>query len=661
MAWCLRAFERLQAPVTRDRGDGRHQAMRTGRMSEEPLRVNTPFRRFHRSKLEDSLHGCFERQVSEHGDRVAVVDPRGELTYTALDVAASRIAAELLNCGNTVGSRTALLLPQGGLLTAAILGVLKTGGAYVPIDASRPHDWNAWQIADAGCERLLCAPADLDLGRSMAPADTTILPVVFGVGTRRPAAVDVQVDPSSMACIYYTSGSTGRPKGVYDSHRNILHNVMRYTNSLHIAADDRLSLIQSPVFSGTMSSLFGALLNGASLACMDLREEGLDALPDWVRAQDVTIYHSVPSVFRTLCVGNATYPRVRIVRLEGDQASSRDFKLFRRHFDTSCLLVNGLGCTECGLVRQNFLSPASHVEEGLLGLGTAVPDMEILILDERGESAVPFSIGEIAVKSRYLALGYWGQPELTAERFTGSADGSGARVYRTGDLGSLDDNGKLSYRGRKDQQFKIEGQHVDLAKVEAALRSFPWVHDAVAQTRADDPDHPRLVAYLVAADPSRRTSSPVRTHLAAQLPPHMIPTRTVWLDNIPLSADGKVDRNALPAPPAERPLLEKTYLPPRSPTERTLVRLWEELLDISPIGINDSFLDLGGDSLLAIQLLQRLHSTFGGRIGMAMLYESATIEQLATAVDQQRRSRARQSTDASNGQVPRFPGGTNRP
>ncbi len=611
------------------------------------------FQPFDRSNLDHSLHACFSQQATQHGAHIAIRDQSRELAYAALEDEANAIAGRLLD-RDRVGTRTALLLPQGCLLTAAILGVLKTGGAYVPLDPARPGDWNAWQLANAECDRLLCAPEQAELARTVAADRARITLIDVYEEASRPSTVNVRVDAGAMACIYYTSGSTGRPKGVCDSHRNILHNVLRYTNSLRIAASDRLSLVQSPVFSGTLSSLFGALLNGASLACVDIRDLGLGRLGAWIQEQRVTIYHSVPSIFRALCVGGVRFPSVRLVRLEGDQASSRDFDLFRRHFDSASVLVYGLGATECGLVRQHFLDPASAVTEGALPLGVSLPDMETQILDEAGETVAPGMIGEIAIRSRYLALGYWREPELTRQCFSARDDGSGERVYRTGDLGTLNSSGSLEYRGRVDQQWKIDGQHVDLARVEAMLRTVPGVADAVAQTRADDPDQPRLLAYLVAESGSRPALGSLRAPLAARLPPHMIPTRIVWLDSIPLSADGKVDRKALPPPTNERPALENSYVPPRSPTESKLVALWEKLLGVAPIGIDDNFLDLGGTSIIAMLLLNRLRTMFDTPLGAAAVFECPTVEKLAARIDEAPR-RADTSSLPSPKRSPRDP------
>ncbi len=562
----------------------------------------------------------------------AITDPEHTFNYRQLDAASNAIARSLRESGVRPGDRTALLFDQSAWLAAAILGVLKAGGAYVPLDPQRTPDWSRSMLGHAGCERILYAPRHREFAGSLVPNGPMALPVDSRWTEYSGPVVDAAIDPDSTACIYFTSGSSGRPKGVCDSHRNVLHNVLRYTNSLHIAAHDCLSLIQSPVFSGTMSSLFGALLNGASLASFDAQRWGLDGLADWIRMQNVTIFHSVPAIFRKLTRGEARYPRVRLIRLEGDQSTGKDFRLFCRHFPDDSILVNGLGSTECGLVRQYFMDKKSPEPVGVIPLGWPVADMEVLIVNEAGDEIPPGQIGEIAVRSRYLAQGYLNQAELTRERFRESGDLSGARIYRTGDLGALGGDGCLEHRGRKDEQHKIAGQHVDLAAVEAALEEIPGIRDAVAHTRADGSRGPYLAAYLVASGPKRPSLESVTERLAESLPPAMVPARMVWLEAIPLSADGKVDRRSLPEPAAKRPALETPFAAPRDTCEMQLARLWEELLGIRPVGIRDGFFHLGGDSLLAMALADRIQRNFGVSIGIAAIFELPTVEQMAALI-----------------------------
>src|SRR4030095_2694489 len=256
------------------------------------------------------------------------------------------------------------------------------------------------------------------------------------------------ISPDAGAYIFYTSGSTGRTKGVLDTHRSVLHNVMRYTNTLHLAADDRLTLLQGPAFSGAVSSLFGALLNGAACFPFDVGREGADRLPTWLAAECITIYHSVPALFRQVAPHGGALPALRLVRLEGDGASPRDLALLQRHFTRDCVLVNGLGATECGLVRQFFFTPAHPLPEGVVPIGEAVEDMEIAVVGEDGRPVPSGAVGEITVRSRYLAAGYWRRPELTAERFSDAGTERGLRVYRTGDAGRWRADGMLEHLGR---------------------------------------------------------------------------------------------------------------------------------------------------------------------------------------------------------------------
>jgi non-ribosomal peptide synthetase component F len=299
---------------------------------------------------------------------------------------------------------------------------------------------------------------------------------------------------------------------------------MRYTNQLRIAPADRLSLLQSPAFSGGISSLFGALLNGASVHPIDFRAEGLGALGRWLEREQVTIYHSVPAIFRALVAACRPLPSVRVVRLEGDQASPVDAELFKRRFEAGSLLANGLGATECGLVRQLFLDHDTEVTTSTLPVGYPVEGTEVLVLGDDDREAAPGEIGRIVVRSRFLSPGYWRRPELTAVAFEECPSERGLRVYRTGDLGRMAADGCLEHLGRSDAQAKVRGERVEIEALEAALVSSPLVRDAAAAT-CDGPDgSARLVAFLVPARGANPTPGELRGELARALPSTSIPS-----------------------------------------------------------------------------------------------------------------------------------------
>jgi thioesterase domain-containing protein len=427
--------------------------------------------------------------------------------------------------------------------------------------------------------------------------------------------------------VFFTSGSTGTPKGVFDSHRNVLHNVRRYTNALAISADDRLTLLQSCAFSGSVSSLFGALLNGATIFPFDFARQGPVELGRLLQREQLTIYHSVPSIFRSFLTGSIHLPRVRVIRLEGDRATSLDAELYRRHFGPHCVLANGLGTTETGLCRQYLIDRSTKVADGILPVGYPVEDMEVEILDEQGSQVEVGQQGEITVRSRYLALGYWRRPDLTGAAFRSEPDGK--RTYRTGDMGRMRPDGCLEYLGRKDFQPKIRGHRVDIADVESQLIAANRVKDAVVTTREKENGEAELVAYVVTDDANPLEAAALRSELGRTLPSHLIPTRFLQLDALPVNDSGKVDRNNLPSP-AEVGRRRRLTLP-RTPLEKQLVEIWQDALDTSPVGLDDSLLDLGGDSLVCAVIAARIEE-MGYRVAPDGLVGPTTVAQLADAL-----------------------------
>jgi len=356
-------------------------------------------------------------------------------------------------------------------LSASILGVLKAGGIYIPLETSHAPPLVAAVAQEARNGLILADESGSALGREAA-SGVPLLRVDELLAAAGPdERPGIASAPDAPAYVYYTSGSTGRPKGVVDSHRNVLHNVMRYTNSLGIDHDDRLTLLQSPSFSGAVSSLFGALLNGAAIFPYDLRRQGAAALGAWLVGERITIYHSVPALFRLAAGGADAFPDLRLIRLEGDQMSRHDWLVFRERFSEGCVLVNGLGATECGLVRQFFIDHEMPLVDGVVPIGYPVEDMSVQVLDQVGRPLGVGEAGEIAVRSRYLALGYYERPDLTASAFEPDPSDPGARIYRTGDLGRLRLDGCLDHLGRRDARIKLYGRWVDLAAVILVTRT----------------------------------------------------------------------------------------------------------------------------------------------------------------------------------------------
>jgi len=584
---------------------------------------------FERAAIEQSIPQCFARQVTAGPDRLAVKFGPDSVTYATLDRWANRVA-HTVPAARARSNPVALVVDQGASLIAAILGILKAGRIYVPLEAALGRERLAYMLRDSGASTALVSASAMSLVREVAGADVDVLDIDEIALGQRDEAPGLEISPDRPAYIYYTTGSTGQPKGVVDSHRNVLHNVMRYTNGLGITRDDRLTLLQSPSFSGAVSSMFCALLNGAASMPYDVRGASGAELADYVDHGGITIYHSVPTIFRSFLRGERVFPRVRVVRLEGDRATRLDVELFRRHFTAGCVLANGLGATETGIVRRFLLRPDTPLEGEIVPIGYPVEDMEIEVVDEDGRAAAAGEVGEIAVRSEYLALGYWARPDLTDRAF--ERDAAGSRRYRTGDLGRLRPDGCLEHLGRRDSRTKIRGVTVSLAEVEAAFASLASIREAAVVARTDARDERRLIAYYVPAPGCEPTVSEMRRHLAERLPPPMIPSGYVRLAALPVNQNLKVDRSGLPAPSRGRPALDQTYAPPEDPTQAELVHIWEALLEVEPVGIRDDFFDLGGDSLLATAMLAAIEEATGVEVSPSILLFGSTIEHVAASL-----------------------------
>ncbi len=591
---------------------------------------------FERAKIDGSIVECFEIQARRVPDRLALQCGRYRFTYAELNAAANRIAHALLDASGSGGEPVALVLKQGAMLFAAILGVLKAGKFYVPIDARQARARSAYVIRDTDPALLLCDHASRRSAEELAPAGAIVVDVEAIDSAAAPGDPGVQVAPETLAYVYHTSGSTGLPKGVADCHRNVLHNVMRYTNGLRISEEDRLSLVQSCTFSGCVSTQFGALLNGASLFPFDLHDEGPLRLARWVRQHRLTMFHGVPAIFRELADAAGEIPDLRVVRLEGDRATWSDVETFKAVCRPGALLVNGLGTTETGIVRRLFVDHQTPVDVGTLPLGGGVEDMEILVLDSEGQPLGTGEAGEIAVRSDYLALGYWRRPDLTTAAFRQDEPGGGKRTYRTGDLGRMRADGCLEYLGRSDSLPKIRGQRVEVDAVERALSSLDGVANVVVLAREDPGHEPRLVAYLVPEDGVRIEVHEVRRSLERRVPFASVPSAFVVLHQLPLADNGKVDFRALPPPGRDRPRLDTPYLAPRSEVEVKLTDLWADLLAIEKIGVDDRFFDLGGDSLLAARMVVRIRAILGVELPIRSVFDGPSVAELARSIESSR-------------------------
>ena len=591
------------------------------------------FREFAREEVDQSIPDRFAEQTRRYPNNIAVRSGDSVLTYSDLDEAANKLANAVLYHAGHQFKPVAILFHQGLSSVKAILGILKSGFSFVPMDPTLPLLANRSILKDSKAHLILADSENLAFAEEIADESVAVLNVEkldVACSSQDPR---ISIDPDSPAYIFYTSGTTGSPKGVVDSHRNVLHNVLRYTNSLHISHCDRLSLLHACSSSATVSSLFSALLNGAAVSPLRLTSTALARLGNWVADEDITILHATPAIFRRAVSGTTEFPSLRIVRLEGDRMASRDLELYRKHCPPDSILVNGLGATECGLVRQYFIDKTSTLVGGIVPVGYPVTDMELSLISEDGNEVPCGESGEIAFRSKYIALGYWMNPEMTADRFLSEPDEPDWKLYRTGDVGRVDSTGCLVHLGRTDSVVKIRGQSVSISDVEATLMDLDTVDDAavvVQKTRAGDA---QLVAYIAANLKTPAGVNRWRALLGESLPVYMVPTRFVTVDVLPTTATGKIDREYLQQQPAGRPNLAAQFARPRTPLEETLAEIWADVLELDQIGIHDDFVELGGDSLNAATILALVDDRAAGNLVLGDLIHASTVAKMAELLE----------------------------
>lgn len=575
--------------------------------------------------IEQSIGERFESQVCTSPERLAVKSGAEAWTYRELNERANQNAHSLLERRGRASEPVAIFYEHGAPLVAAILGALKAGKFYLVLDPHDPDAQLAATLAGATPPIVLCDSYNADRARAIAGSASIVISP-FHTARAPTSNPEGHVSPDALAYVFYTSGSTGAPKGVVDNHRNVLHNVLRYTNNLRITAHDRLTLLQSCAFSGSVSSLFCAVLNGAASFPFDLRRFGTGRLSNWLADEEITLYHSVPSIFRRLAPRGGKYSRIRAVRLEGDRASALDVEMFRQHFPDSCELAIGLGATETGLSCQYICGNGKPLPGEVVPIGRPVFDMKVRIVDDDGEPVADGIAGEIMVRSRYLAVGYWGRSDLTNAAFRDC--GKDGREYSTGDIGRIGPDSQLEYLGRTDHRLKIGGNSVEPSVVEQALIRTGLVREAVVGSRENSRGEPQLIAWVV-ADGEPPPASMLRRILHQNVASWMVPSEIAFLESMPVSANGKIDRNQLVIPRRHAMGTKRELTEPRTDLERAITRVWREALDVDDFGVHDDFVNLGGDSLAAVRIAVDIEERLGMRLAPSDILVATTIAELA--------------------------------
>lgn len=587
--------------------------------------------------LDETIIPQFERTVEKFSNQPAIKDFNSCLSYRELNNAINNLAKTI---GDLVGKpkRPIAFLNERELMSIiSMMAIAKIGGISVGLHPSNSVDQLRDYLVDSTAELIITSSkfrSTINALRLQIPE----LKVIFFDQpeiTKECANPGVVSKPEDVFGIFYTSGSTGKPKGVMIGHLYKSQSIHYQTNGWFFSPSDRISLVTSSCYLASHPSIFGAFLNGGLLCIFDLHQNSAKKALNWIIDEKLTVFRSTPSIFRniiTLAPKDLKFPYLRFITLGGELVTNQDIDLFKLHTLEDCTLVNNYSSTEAGAICHYPIHHDLPSFEGMLPAGYPAPGKEVLLIDENGKNVAIGEVGEVVVRSKYLNLGYWRQEDLTALKYSTDPMDSEYRYCNSGDLGKFRNDGILEIVGRKDTQVKIRGFRIQLEIVDLALRSLPGVRDAATVVFGNVQGGERLAAYLVTDKKSTLTVNQIRLILADKIPGYMIPSRFIFMEQLPRTQTGKLSRNELPTPTNERPELSTAFVAPKSNLEIEIANIWKEMLGFDDIGIADNFFDLGGDSLLILQMSLAVEAATG-RSFPQEFFKEPTIQHLCEMLE----------------------------
>jgi surfactin family lipopeptide synthetase C len=598
-----------------------------------------------------TIHRLIEAQAARTPGALAVVGEDEQLTYDELNSRANRLAHYLMKLGVGPEQLVGIAMERGCAMLTAILGVLKAGAAYVPMDPAYPRQRLAAMLADARPSVILTLERP---GRQLSASEVALIRMdadwqqIARESSDNPPA---QGNAKNLAYVIYTSGSTGKPKGVMIEHGSLVNFTRGASLDYDLCAGDRVLQFASLNFDASAEEIYPCLTRGATLVLRNQAMlQSIAAFLETCEQWGITVLDLPTAFWHEMTAWLAAKPRslpasLRLVIIGGEAALPERLAQWQRLVGAGPRLINTYGPTEAtivatkceleGLMAGEFGAAESCQQ---VPIGRAIGNLQTYILDRRMRP-VPIGVaGELHIGGSGLARGYLHHPELTAKSFVANpySGAKGARLYKTGDLARFLPDGQIEFCGRLDAQVKIHGFRIEPGEIESALLAHPAIGEAVVLAREDAPGEKRLVAYVVpipeAPVAQPRLAAELRAFLKERLPAYLLPAAFVVLERLPLNASGKLARQQLPAPESAQEQAGDDYLKPRNPLQYQLVQIWEELLNRRPIGISDNFFELGGHSLLSVRMMDRLEQVLGRKLPLATLFAGATIEHLSEAL-----------------------------
>jgi amino acid adenylation domain-containing protein len=610
----------------------------TGDSSFGPAVVMSPaqnlaIRMSDRTELETATPFLIELQALQTPEALAVSHGENRLTYRQLLECSNAVAQQLMELGLERGGTVGIYSERSVAAVVSALGIMRAGGAYVPLDPSYPQERLAFQLKDSGADILMVS------GRPVADELSALASHVLRCaangkleGPIAPRTRFPEVSGDDLAYVIYTSGSSGRPKGVEITHSGLLNMIRWYQSALQVTSNDRFSHVAAVGFDATVWELWPACVTGASVHIADnATVTDLNELQAWLTRERVTISFIPTPLAERLMAKPWPPTALRIMMTGGDTLHSYPPPTLPFQ------VVNNYGPTECTILATSAVLPADPELAGLPPIGRPITNVQVYIVDAALRQVPKGEVGEIWIGGRGVGRGYRNLPDLTADSFVPNIFEAqfGSRLYRTGDLGCYLPDGQIAFKGRLDQQIKIRGVRIEPGEVEVALNGHEAIQESVVVARRFGSGDKRLLAYVVLNSQPAPSVRDLRDFLGKRLPSPMIPSVFVVLDHFPFNASGKIDRLSLPAPMEGNMLSAGDITAPRDMLEQRLQQIWEDLLEIDIIGVQQDFFELGGDSLLALRLLTEVENALSFNLPLSALLEARTIEDLARVIRHQ--------------------------
>jgi len=598
----------------------------------------------------DPITVAFDRWAERAQDQPAIRWRSQSWTFGELRETSLAITGSLRTAGLKVGDVVALTGPPSYKLVAGMLGILRAGGVMLTLDCNLPVARRRLMLTEAEAKFVIRAG-------NMASEDAWLFElencVVLQLDSRDELAItasdplisvgeEPEISGDDPAYIFFTSGTTGVPKAVLGCHKGLSHFLNWQRNTFKVGSHDRCSQLLGLSFDAVLRDMFLPLTSGATLCLPDANLEDAEALIAWIKREEITLIHTVPAVAQNWISQirkTSDLPALRLIFFAGEPLSDALVGRCREAFPGTYEIVNLYGPTETTLVKCFHVVPEPPLA-GIQPVGRPLPETQAWVLNEGGQLCGLGEIGEIVLRTPFRTLGYANSPDETGRRFRKNPFRQDDRdlVYFTGDLGRYRTDGSLEILGRRDQQVKIRGVRIELDEVAAIISRHPEVSSSVVVLRKDTEPH-MLVAYVVPRNPAVDSREELRGHISRHLPAAMIPTSFVFLERLPLTANGKVDRKALPTPEVVDSGTRRQYVAPRSAIEAELTRIWSEVLGVANISVLDNFFDLGGQSLLATRVVSRIRRDLNMECPLRLMFETPNLAALSAILAQSHKSR----------------------